>query len=280
MEGDGSSTALFLKINMADNSGNSTTKALVEYLRMEADLADEKARRLRSQAAELSEQYGVTAEMQSQYELHPDQLPPLNDRGVPKYKGKKRGRKPKPRKRKLDPNRLKRQHTAYTLFVKEIYPTVKAQNPALQSKEVISIVAKQWKENLTADEKREWKTRAKSTHRDADEDDADDDDDDDAETDNDETDDYVAHLQVGGDAEATAVADAVYQQTVADMEAQEEHDDEQEEDEEEHTHDDDNENDVEKNEEHVNGFHHDTVSEEVEESPPQAKRRRGRLKKS
>ena len=141
-----------------------TTHALVAYLRMEADLADEKAIRLRAQAEALSHQFGVTEELQSQYELNPDQLAPLDERGVPKYKGKKRGRKPKPRKRKLDPNRRRRQHTAYTLFVQEIYPGVKAQHPDLQSKEVISIVAKQWKEQLTADEKRDWKLRAKATH--------------------------------------------------------------------------------------------------------------------
>ena len=132
-----------------------TTSALVAYLRMEADLADEKAKRLRAQASALCERFGVTDEMQSHYELDPHQLPPMDENGVPKYRGKKRGRKPKPRKRKLDPNRRKRQHTAYTLFVQEIYPGVKAQNPHLQSKDVISIVAKQWKEQLTSEEKQD-----------------------------------------------------------------------------------------------------------------------------
>ena len=196
-----------------------TTHALVAYLRMEADLADEKAKRLRAQAAALAEQFGVTEDMQSQYELTPDQLPPVDQNGVPRYKGKKRGRKPKPRKRKQDPNRRKRQHTAYTLFVQETYPRVKLEHPELQSKEVISIVAKKWK-SFSAQEKKSWKERAQATHED--------DDDDDEEEDETEVGeaavgdtahhhlDSVHHLV--GEAEATAAADAVYQQTVAEME--------------------------------------------------------------
>jgi hypothetical protein len=88
----------------------------------------------------------------------------LDEHGIPKYKGKKRGRKPKFRKRKLNPNRRKRQHTAYTIFVQETYPGVKAANPTLPSKDVISIVAKRWGNELTTEEKQEWKARAVATH--------------------------------------------------------------------------------------------------------------------
>lgn len=91
-------------------------------------------------------------------------MPPLDENGVPKYKGKKRGRKPKARKRKANPNRRKRQHTAYTLFVQETYPRIKAAYPDYASKDVISIVAKQWKHELSPQEKQQWKARAKATH--------------------------------------------------------------------------------------------------------------------
>ncbi len=40
---------------------------------------------------------------------------PLDENGIPKYKGRKRGRKPKKRLRKRNPNAKKRSHTAYTL---------------------------------------------------------------------------------------------------------------------------------------------------------------------
>ena len=208
----------------------SSTQALVSYLRMEADLAEEKAKRLRDQAAALAIQFSVSETLQQQYgacpsemifsldpiprgmrcvclpvsvwrnlirrrsfdiffgrltlffvltflknpnktkitnklkELPPDQLPPLDANGVPKYKGKKRGRKPKYRKRKANPNRRKRQHTAYTLYVQETYPGIKAANPELPSKDVISIVAKQWADGVSVEEKRQWKERAKATH--------------------------------------------------------------------------------------------------------------------
>jgi len=95
-------------------------------------------------------------------EIPPDQLPPLNEDGVPKYKGKKRGRKPKVRRRKLNPNRTKRQHTGYTLFMQEQYPIYKAANPSLSSKELISMVAKEWKESTT--DREAWKEKALATH--------------------------------------------------------------------------------------------------------------------
>jgi hypothetical protein len=43
---------------------------------------------------------------------------PLDENGIPKYKGKKRGRKPKKRVRRRNPNAKKRSHTAYTLVSK------------------------------------------------------------------------------------------------------------------------------------------------------------------
>lgn len=91
-------------------------------------------------------------------------MPPLDENGIPKYKGKKRGRKPKNRKRRANPNRRKRQHTAYTLYVQETYPGIKAANPHLASKDVISIVAKQWKMELSAEQRNQWKERAVATH--------------------------------------------------------------------------------------------------------------------
>ena len=55
-------------------------------------------------------------------DIDPTELPPLDEKGQPKYKGKKRGRKPKVRKRKLQVDRPKRQHTGYALFMQETYP--------------------------------------------------------------------------------------------------------------------------------------------------------------
>ena len=45
----------------------SSTQALVAFLRMEADLAEEKAKRLRDQAAALAIQFSVTETLQQQY---------------------------------------------------------------------------------------------------------------------------------------------------------------------------------------------------------------------
>lgn len=96
-------------------------------------------------------------------ELNPEELAPLDAFGVPKYKGRKRGRKPKKRKRLPNPNRQKRQHTAYTLFVQENYPGVRAQYPDVQSKDIIGMVARQWA-NVPDIEKQVWKERALETH--------------------------------------------------------------------------------------------------------------------
>ncbi|MGK3743134.1 MAG: hypothetical protein ACI90V_009990 [Bacillariaceae sp.] len=83
----------------------------------------------------------------------------MDENGIPKYKGKKRGRKPKVRKRKMKVDRPKRKHTGYTLFMQEKYPNVKAEHTDLPNKELISLVAKQWKD-LDAEEKNTWKERA------------------------------------------------------------------------------------------------------------------------
>mmetsp|Transcript_31570 Transcript_31570/g.52118 ORF Transcript_31570/g.52118 Transcript_31570/m.52118 type:complete len:204 (+) Transcript_31570:73-684(+) len=137
--------------------------SFIAFLRMEADLSEEKAKRLRAQADALAQQHGITVEMESSYELNPEELAPLDEFGVPKYKGRKRGRKPKKRKRQLNPNRQKRQHTAYTLFVQENYPGVRAQYPSLQSKDIIGMVARQWA-TVPETEKTVWKERAIETH--------------------------------------------------------------------------------------------------------------------
>mmetsp|Transcript_10394 Transcript_10394/g.18928 ORF Transcript_10394/g.18928 Transcript_10394/m.18928 type:complete len:195 (+) Transcript_10394:901-1485(+) len=91
------------------------------------------------------------------------EMAPLDENGVPKYKGKKRGRKPKKRRRDVDPNRPKRQHTAYTYFVQENYPVWKELHATCQSKELITMVAKQWS-HLSDLERDEWKARAKAQH--------------------------------------------------------------------------------------------------------------------
>lgn len=50
-----------------DAASFSATAALVAFLRMEADLAEEKARRLRAQATAMAIQFGVTDETQDAY---------------------------------------------------------------------------------------------------------------------------------------------------------------------------------------------------------------------
>mmetsp|Transcript_7524 Transcript_7524/g.16217 ORF Transcript_7524/g.16217 Transcript_7524/m.16217 type:complete len:164 (-) Transcript_7524:1718-2209(-) len=97
-------------------------------------------------------------------DINPTELPPFDEKGQPKYKGKKRGRKPKVRKRKLKVDRPKRQHTGYTLFMQETYPNVKIENPDQLPKALIGLVAKLWN-NLTTGGKTEWKERAESTNK-------------------------------------------------------------------------------------------------------------------
>jgi hypothetical protein len=90
--------------------------------------------------------------------------------GLPKYKGKKRGRKPKKRQRLHDPNKPKRRHTAYTLFVQQHYPSLKEMQPELQSKDIIQLVARQWA-SINDVEKAGWKQRAMDAHDDEEDDD-------------------------------------------------------------------------------------------------------------
>jgi hypothetical protein len=77
----------------------------------------------------------------------------------------------KPRARKANPNRKKRKHTGYTLYMQEHYPAIKEANPEFASKDVITIVAKEWAD-LAANVKAEWKSRAAATHDDDDDDEA------------------------------------------------------------------------------------------------------------
>jgi len=172
---------------MADTS----SAALVAYLRSEADIADLRAQRLKEQADALAREYGI----QEFPILDASEMAPLDEFGVPKYKGvtvivimsvvlydehiiyctletkyltmyhppihtgKKRGRKPKPRQRHHNPNRKKRSHTAYTLFVQENHPVVRARYPDLQSKDIIGLVARQWA-TINEEEKQAWKQKA------------------------------------------------------------------------------------------------------------------------
>lgn len=144
------------------------TAALVLYLRAEADAAEERAKSLRLRAQTMAAESGMaqadfdeTTQHAAAAVSNPTEMAPVDEFGVPKYKGKKRGRKPKKRKRVRKPDTPKRQHTGYTLFMKENYPAVKEANGNLQSKDVISIVAKQWAE-VGADAKTAWKERAKA----------------------------------------------------------------------------------------------------------------------
>ena len=52
---------------MVSEESFSATQALVAFLRMEADLAEQKAKRLREQAAELGQQYNVSQALQDAY---------------------------------------------------------------------------------------------------------------------------------------------------------------------------------------------------------------------
>jgi len=129
------------------------TNAIIAFLRAEAKQAEERARSLREYADKLAAGEAGT----------PDhELAPLDENGVPKYKGKKRGRKPKKRKRMRNPNAPKRKHTAYTLYVQEMYPQLKSQfpQPQYQSKDIIGMVAKNWK-SVSSEDKEVWKERAK-----------------------------------------------------------------------------------------------------------------------
>jgi hypothetical protein len=54
------------ELELSDENFNATA-TLVSYLRMEADLAEEKARRLREQASTLAQQFGVSSTAQEAY---------------------------------------------------------------------------------------------------------------------------------------------------------------------------------------------------------------------
>jgi len=137
---------------------NGDTSAFVAYLRCEANMAADRAKQLRDMAdsfeAGITNQGNKTSQSPTPLESEVVEYAPLDENGVPKYKGRKRGRKPKKRKRQRNPNSSKRQHTAYTLFVQTTYPNIKSQNPHLQSKDVISIVAKQWADVPEIDKKK------------------------------------------------------------------------------------------------------------------------------
>jgi hypothetical protein len=62
----------------------------------------------------------------------------------------------------VNPLREKRKHTGYTLFVQENHPIIKESNPNVSNANVVSIVAKQWRD-LTEAQQEEWKTRALTT---------------------------------------------------------------------------------------------------------------------
>jgi hypothetical protein len=49
------------------NNSLSVTRSLISFLRMEADLSEERAKRLRKQAATIAEQFGITEESQQAY---------------------------------------------------------------------------------------------------------------------------------------------------------------------------------------------------------------------
>ena len=63
---------------------DASSAALVAYLRCEADLADLRSRRLNEQADALAQKHGE----QEWQILDPSEMPPLDEFGVPKYKGK------------------------------------------------------------------------------------------------------------------------------------------------------------------------------------------------
>jgi hypothetical protein len=56
-----------LTTTMMSEENFSATAALVAFLRMEADIAEEKAKRLRDQATVLAQQFGVSDALQTAY---------------------------------------------------------------------------------------------------------------------------------------------------------------------------------------------------------------------
>ena len=68
-------------------------------------------------------------------------------------------RKASKRKAGRDPNRPKRQHTAYTMYVTENYECIKDRNPDVPAREMIAMVARQWAQ-VSEEEREHWKQRA------------------------------------------------------------------------------------------------------------------------
>lgn len=62
------------------------TAALVQYLRMEADLAEQKARRLTQQADALALEHGLQG--MDLTLLDASEMAPLDEFGIPKYRGR------------------------------------------------------------------------------------------------------------------------------------------------------------------------------------------------
>ena len=63
------------------------------------------------------------------------------------------------KKRRREASKPKRQQTAYTCFVSDNYEVIKKNNPNMQSKDVIALIARQWA--ATSEEEKElWKERA------------------------------------------------------------------------------------------------------------------------
>mmetsp|Transcript_20913 Transcript_20913/g.29061 ORF Transcript_20913/g.29061 Transcript_20913/m.29061 type:complete len:179 (+) Transcript_20913:84-620(+) len=103
-----------------------SAQAFIAFLRCEANQAEERGKALRATAAAIEANAGNEVK----------------------------------KKRKRDANRPKRQHTAYTMFVQENYESIKRNNdPNIGSKDIISIVARQWADT-TEEEKQMWKARA------------------------------------------------------------------------------------------------------------------------
>jgi hypothetical protein len=158
--------------NAITTSRTATLEAMISFLYTEAELAEERAKQLRNRAKDLAEQFGIEL---SHYHDNNNKhqgfvaapnvdsdMAPLDEHGNPKYKGKRRGRKPKPRKRKHNPDREKRRHTGYTLFVQETHPLIKKENLNVTNAQIVSIVAKRWRD-LSESQRRQWKERALGT---------------------------------------------------------------------------------------------------------------------
>jgi hypothetical protein len=69
-----------------DDPDLAATMALVAFLRAEADAAGKKAKSFRKQAQQLAVKFGINENVQQRYEIDPEQLPPLDENGVPKYR--------------------------------------------------------------------------------------------------------------------------------------------------------------------------------------------------